>query len=107
MDSHQRTLGELAHDAMIHAAQRKVEALRLKKLSERIYDRVFLTVEGKNLAEKEARARQHMQFIEAEDAALLAESEAIVAKAKADGVMVRFEEFRTKAATDRAEMQLR
>lgn len=102
-----RTLGERCHEAIVEAAKRKTEALRLRKLAERTYDRVFLSSEGKNIAEREAKARVHVSYLSADDAALEAESEAIVAKAEADGMQVRFEEWRSRQATDRAEMQLR
>lgn len=102
-----RTIAEQANDAMLESAQAKTEALRARKLAERVYDRIFLDTQGKNIAEREARARVHDKFIAAEDAALDAEERAILAKAAADGLMVQFEAWRSKQATDRAEMQLR
>jgi inorganic pyrophosphatase/exopolyphosphatase len=103
-----RSIAEQVNDAMLESAQAKTEALRARKLAERVYDRVMLAItDAKNVAEREARARTHDKFIAAEDAALDAEERAILAKASADGLMVQFEAWRSKQATDRAEMQLR
>lgn len=103
----ERSLGQLCHDSLVYAARLKTDALRARKLADRILDRILLTTDGKSIPEREARARTHMEYITADDAAIEAESAAIVARAKADGLQVRFEEFRTNAATTRAEMTLR
>lgn len=102
-----RTIGERCHDALLEHAERKVDAIRARKLADRIYDRVFLTIDGKNLEEKKCRARLDEKFIVAEDAAIEAESLAVISKAKADGLQIEFESWRSKQATDRAEMQMR
>ena len=102
-----RTLGEKCHDAIVDAATAKVEAIRARKLADRIFDRVFLASEGKNLDERRANARLDPKFISAEDAAIEAESAAIIAKAQADGQQISFAEWQSKNATARAEMQLR
>lgn len=99
-------LGERCHRALVQAARVKVEALTARKLAERVYDRILLDAEG-SIPVREAKARVHEKFIAAEDAALKLESDAIIAKAHADGLQIRFEEFRTQAATSRAEMNLR
>jgi hypothetical protein len=104
---HNLSLGERCHGAIVRAAEAKVSAMKARKLADRIYDRVLLTSEGKNASEREARARTDMAFMTADDAALETESAAIIAKAEADGLQVVFEQFRTNAATSRAEMQLR
>ena len=93
-------------DALEEAATAKVKALEARKLAERIYDRIFLEMAG-SIEERKAKARVHMAYQKADDEARQFEHEAIVAKAKADGMNVRFEEFRTNAATARAEMNLR
>jgi hypothetical protein len=98
-------LGERVHRALVEAANIKIIALAKRKLAERVYDRILLDQEG-SIAVKEAKARIHEKFIAVEDAALKAESEAIVAKAHADGLAIRFEQWRTEQATTRAEMQL-
>jgi hypothetical protein len=104
---HNQTLGQRCHAALVQAAQQKAEALRAKKLAERTFERVLLSTEGKTVSEREAKARADAKVIAVEDAAIEAESAAIVAKARADGMQIEFEEFRTNAATTRAEMTLR
>lgn len=103
-----RSAAEQAHDAILEAARAKTEALRARKLAERVYDRILLSVtDAKNVAEREAKTRTHERFIVAEDAALEAESAAILAKAAADGTNILFEAWRSRQATDRAEMTMR
>jgi len=103
-----RTPGENAADAIMESARAKTEALRARKLAERVYDRVLLSItDAKNVAEREARARVHEKFIAADDAAETAEDAAILAKAAADAAEVLFAEWQSRNATARAEMQLR
>lgn len=102
-----RTLGERCHDAMLVAAQSESEARRFKKLSERVLAQITLAQDGKSHAERETKARCDIRFIAAEDAYIEAETRANVAKAEADGLRIRFEEWRTHQATTRAEMSLR
>lgn len=102
-----RTLGERCHDALVIAAQTESEARRLKKLSERVLAQITLMQDGKSHAERETKARCEVKFIAAEDAYLEAETRANVTKAEADGLRIRFEEWRTHQATTRAEMNLR
>lgn len=104
---HNRTLSERYGDAIVAAAEKKAAALKAKKLMERVYDRVLLTAEGKNVAEREARARSDMSFIAVEDSWIDVEQAAILAKAQADALEVQFEAWRTAQATARAEMNLR
>lgn len=103
-----RTPGENAADAIMESARAKTEALRARKLAERIYDRVFLAIgDAKNIAEREARTRTHERYIAADDAAETAEDGAIKAKAAADAAEILFAEWQSRNATARAEMQLR
>ena len=103
-----RTPGENAADAILEAASAKTEALRARKLAERVYDRILLSItDAKNVSEREARARTHERFIAADDAAETAEDLAIKAKAAADAAEILFAEWQSRNATARAEMQLR
>lgn len=106
MDGSNLPLGEQVHRALVKAAEAKVAALRARKLAERVFDRILLDQEG-SVAVKEAKARTHEKYISVEDAAIETESAAIIAKAEADGLAVRFEAWRTESATARAEMNLR
>ena len=104
---HNRTLGELSQDAPVHPARLKVEAMKARKQADRVFDRLVLESTGSSVSSREAEARSHPSYVGMDDIALEAESQAIVAKAKADGVQIRFEEWRTNQATTRAEMTLR
>ena len=101
---HNRTLGEQWADALENAATAKVDALRLKRKADRIFDRVYLATSGSNMREREARTaiddRVEAAFKDWE----IAESTAIVAKAKADAAEAIFEEWRSRQATQRAEL---
>lgn len=101
-----RSLAERVNDALLEAAQAKAEALRSDRLAARVLDRLFLSEQGTVDARK-AAARTHPTYTKMEDEATEAESRAIIAKAAADGLMVQFEAWRSKQATDRAEMTLR
>lgn len=101
------TLAEQAADAIEAAAKAKTEALRTRKLADRIFDRVLLDQSGGSMDQRRAKASLHPSFQSADDTALEAESQAIITKAKADGIMVRFEAWRSENATDRAKMNLR
>jgi len=102
-----RTLGERVHDALVTAAERKAEAMRLRRMAERYFDIALLKATGKNADERKANARQDPNYEAADTKATEAECAAIVAKAEADGLQIEFEEWRSKTATERAEMQLR
>ena len=100
-------LGEQCHNALLAAANKKVAAMRARKLADRVFDRLFIGTEGRNKEEREAKARTEAAYIKIDDEALQAESDAIVAKAEADGLAVRFEEWRSEQANAREEMKLR
>lgn len=99
-------LAEQCAQALERAAVAKNEALRLRKMADRIYDRVFLDTEGKNIEERKAKARVHAAYLSADDAAFTAEEAANLARARSDGLAIRFEAWRTDSATQRAEMNL-
>lgn len=100
------TLGELCHDAMLKHAGTQNEALRTERLRKRMFAELFLRGDG-SVAHREAMARTNPAYIEAEEKWVQAESAANMAKAEADGLRLRFEAWRTEAATTRAEMNLR
>jgi len=102
-----RTLGERVHDALVKAAEAKVEAMRLRKHADRAFDIALLKATGKNADEKKASARLDSVFIDRDTEALEAECAAIVAKSEADGLQVVFDQWRTEESTKRAEMSLR
>lgn len=99
-------LGQKFEQAIIKAAELTSDALRLEKLAKRVYAACYLSSEG-TVAEREARARTSMKFIEAEDAWLTAQHDANIGEAQADALKVRYESWRTTEATKRAEMQIR
>lgn len=102
-----QSLAEQAADAIEAAARAKTDALRARKLAERTFDRLLLEQSGGSVDQRRAKVSVQAIYIAADDAALEAESNAIIAKAKADGIMVRFEAWRSENATDRARMNLR
>lgn len=101
-----RTLGEQWADALLNAAQAKGEAMRARKLAERVQDRIFLAEQG-SIELRKAKARTHERYISADDAAIDAEHTALLAKASADAAEALFAEWQSRNATARAEMQLR
>lgn len=102
-----RSLGQRCHDALLRAARAKSEAERLAKLAKRVLAQCFIHAVGRSAAERDAIARNDVQYIRVEDALIEAETAANLARAEADGLELRFEEWRTTQATARAEMNLR
>lgn len=106
-NDHNRSLGERVHDAMIKAAEAKVEAMRSRRHAERAFDIALLKATGKNAEERKASARLDSAFQEKDALALEAECAAIIAKSEADGLEIVWETWRTEQSTRRAEMNLR
>jgi hypothetical protein len=104
---HNRSIGERVHDALVAAAEAQNEANRLRKLADSKLELALLASTGKNADERKAKAKQDREFVIADEKAFAAECAAVVAKAKAKGQEVQFEEWRTRQANTRAEMSLR
>jgi hypothetical protein len=102
-----RSIGDEVSDALLAAAEAKWDATVARRKADRMFDEILLRQSGGSADERKAKARQHMEYIRADDEALEAEHRANMAKARADGAHIRFEEYRTRAATARAEMNLR
>lgn len=102
-----RSLAEQVADALVAAAEAKNDAATKRRKADRILDACLLQQSGGSADERKAKARQDVRYIQADDAALEAEHRANIAKAQADGIECRFEEWRTAQATARAEMQIR
>lgn len=102
-----RSLGEQVHDALVKAAEAKVEAMRLRKHADRAFDIALLKATGKNADERKASARLDAVFVDQDNRALEAECAAIVAKSHADGLEIEWETWRSEQANARAEMNLR
>lgn len=101
------TLGMRVHDALVQSAQARNEAFRLERKYKRTLKAHIVIAEGKSFDAREVMASQRPAVLEAEDAWIAAELMANTAKAWADGLHIQFEEWRTRQATNRAEMQLR
>ena len=101
------TIGEQCHDALVEAAKAKATALRARKMADRTFDIALLKATGANAEARKAAARLDPVADAAETEAIEAECAAIVAKAEADGLQIQFEQWRSKQATDRAEMTMR
>jgi hypothetical protein len=102
-----RTLGEQLNDALLESAEARTEALRCRKRADRLLDVEFLRSEGKNADERRAKARTSDSYTRADLEAVEAECGAIKAKARADGIQILWESWRTEQSTRRAEMSLR
>lgn len=100
-------LGEQVHDALVAAAQRQSEALRLEKLAKRVMAQLMIVSDEKSAGMREAAARSDLKYTVAEDAWIQAETAANIAKAGAEGLKIRWESWRTEQANERAAMTLR
>ncbi len=101
------SIGAACHVAMLKAADAKSKAFAAERLYKRKRDQVLLHVHGKTVSEKEAKARIHEEVVRAEDEWIAANTTFNIRQAEADGLRLRFEEWRTRNATTRAEMNLR
>src|SRR5690606_18129993 len=102
-----RSLGEGVPDALVEAAAAKNEAVTPERTYQRTLKAHLIVAEGRSYAERETKAATHPSAQEAEEAWIAAELAANTAKAEAEGLQVRLEEYRTREATARAEMNLR
>jgi hypothetical protein len=102
-----RSIGEMVADALMAAAEAKNDAATKRRKADRILDACLLQQSGGSADERKAKARQDIRYIQADDAALEAEHRANIEKARADGMELRFDEWRSLNATERASMTLR
>lgn len=100
------SLAEQYQEALMLCVSQENEALRLDKLRKRILSELVIRIGGA-IGKAEHEARADHRYREAEDNWVRAQSDANLARAKVDGLRLRFEEWRTRAATERAEMNLR
>ncbi len=101
-----RTLGEQCHDALVKTGEAKAKAFSNERLYKRQRAHVYLAAQG-TVAVRDALARTNDVVVAAEDLWIKAEMDYNLLRAESDGLNVRFEEYRTQAATTRAEMTLR
>ena len=78
------------------------EALRLERLSKRVFSQIVTSGEGSIVAREHA-ARINPKYTSVEDAWVTASTRANVAKADMEAVKIAFEEFRSRSATARVE----
>lgn len=102
MDRDNRSPAERYGDALELAAEAKSAAFKADKLAKRVFAQCLLLAEGKNIAEREARARLNETYVMAEDASIERETEANITRARADGAQARFEEWRSMRADARS-----
>lgn len=105
-DGTNQTLGERCHDALIETGKAKAAAFKAERLYKRKRATVYLHMQG-TVAERDASSRKHEEVVAAEDRWIEAEMTHNIKRAESDGLQMRFEEWRTKQSTARAEMQLR
>ncbi len=100
------SLGERTHDALVKAGGLKGEALRCERMYKRKRRQHFLHQKG-SVAERDALVSEIADVQNDENAWIAAETAWNISKAEADGLHIRFEEWRTNQSTTRAEMNLR
>lgn len=102
-----QSLAEQYADALTAHAEAKNRANVAEKMAKRVYAEVFLrNRDAKNIEERKQMTAIHPEVQHAENAAMEAESAANMARAVADGLEARFDEWRTRESTSRAEMAL-
>lgn len=104
-------------DQAIHELTQAIEAAaeadsladRAEAARKRVYAEVVnhATQGGTAVSKAEYAARVDERFVAADEEAITARSAANIAKAKAEGLRLRFEAWRTRNATKRAEMGMR
>jgi hypothetical protein len=92
--------------AGIDWAKADFEARKTEKYVKRIFAQLIILGDEKSVAAREYSATCHQQFIDAQEKALVAETDANIAKAKLEAVRVAYEMWRTLNATAREEMRL-
>jgi hypothetical protein len=102
-----QTLGERVHDALVEAAKAKNDAFRLERKYKRTLKAHIIITDGKSFGERETKAAVDPAVQEAEKEWIAAQLMANTAQAEAEGLQVRFEEWRSLNATHRAEISLR
>ncbi len=106
MDMDNRPLSAQIEDALKIVAKRKSAELRAERKMKRIFRSLYLRQSG-SVAEREAKAGTDPLYEKAEDEFVDAADRSNLAKAHADALQIKFEEWRTENATRRAEMNLR
>ena len=101
-----RTPGQQVHDALISAAEAKNDALVAESKAKRVYAQVYLAASG-SVEERKQKAADSWTYAEYEDKRIDMETKHNIAKAEADGLQCRFNEWQTRESTRRAEMNLR
>lgn len=102
MDRDNRSPAERYGDALEVSADAKSAAFKADKLSRRVFAQCLITAEGKSAGERDANARLNPKYIAMEDELIKAETDANLARAKADAAQARFEEWRSMRADARS-----
>ena len=92
--------------ALEEVAIAKNEALRQERLTERVKAECFIHAVGKNAEERKSSAITNERYQKQKETDTNAQSALNLAKARADGLYVKFEAWRTLESTKRAEMKL-
>lgn len=93
---------ELFRLAAIHYAELDGAALRLEKLSKRVFSSLVHHGEG-SISAREHAARTDPKYTRVEDEWIAAQTAANVAKAEVEAIRIAFENYRTASASARAE----
>jgi hypothetical protein len=102
-------MAEMIRLELENAAQAKSDAERMDALRKRIFSQLVVahTADGTSVNKAEHMARANERYVQAEDNALDAQTRANVSGAKAEGLRLKWETWRTRNATKRAEMNLK
>lgn len=106
MDGDNRTPGQQVHDALVRAAEAKNAAMIAERKAKRVYAQVYLAASG-SVEERKQKAAVSDTYGGYEDAYIDMETAYNIARAEADGLQCRFNEWQTRESTRRAEMTLR
>lgn len=98
--------GDSYAESLMATAEAKNAALKQDRITERVKAACFIFAEGKNAEERKSNAIVHPDYQKQVDADVEAQSKYNLARAKSDGLYVKFEAWRTLESTKRAEMKL-
>ncbi len=106
---HNQTLGQQVHTAKLDAADKKSAAERSQGMTKRKLSHMAIHYKNQGMSGAMAMeaARNDTSYHAEEDKMYAAMKLANLARAEAEGLECKFEEWRTESSTRRAEMNLR
>lgn len=102
-----QSIGQRFYDACVRAAEKKNDAFKLKKFMERTLAECMIRSGEKTDSKQKNKALLNQLYIDAESNYIMAQSQANIAQAEADGLECMFKSWQSENATRRAEMGLK